>query len=290
MASSFFLSLVHFFPVNCGMLLLLSCRVDRCWELWLITHNSQFSESLGNKRKWSQLRAVAVVLTFAELPMAKFVNCFCLEAEECSTNLWQYILETMLWQSITSVLLCSVDWELLLPLLNLHPFSSLSLLQNGSDQSRRRLAVYCLKDAYLPLRLLEKLMCVINYMEMARVTGVPLSYLLARGQQIKVVSQLLRQVRGSWGPQGHRLSGSEGRLRTFQEVISFVPILFDDSPAAWWFWFKDLCPAFWSTHFWSWQHGSRVISLVAGKHDAKAFSRCFVITADLSVGSGGKPQ
>uniref|UniRef100_A0ABM5GSA5 DNA polymerase n=2 Tax=Pogona vitticeps TaxID=103695 RepID=A0ABM5GSA5_9SAUR len=67
-------------------------------------------------------------------------------------------------------------------------------LQNGTEQSRRRLAVYCLKDAYLPLRLLEKLMCVVNYMEMARVTGVPLSYLLARGQQIKVVSQLLRQA------------------------------------------------------------------------------------------------
>lgn len=37
-------------------------------------------------------------------------------------------------------------------------------------------------------------MCVINYMEMARVTGVPLSYLLSRGQQIKVISQLLRKV------------------------------------------------------------------------------------------------
>ncbi|XP_040289566.1 DNA polymerase delta catalytic subunit [Bufo bufo] len=67
-------------------------------------------------------------------------------------------------------------------------------LQNGNEQTRRRLAVYCLKDAYLPLRLLEKLMCVINYMEMARVTGVPLNYLLLRGQQIKVVSQLLRQA------------------------------------------------------------------------------------------------
>ncbi|KAG8450193.1 hypothetical protein GDO86_002726, partial [Hymenochirus boettgeri] len=66
-------------------------------------------------------------------------------------------------------------------------------LQNGNEQTRRRLAVYCLKDAYLPLRLLEKLMCIINYMEMARVTGVPLNYLLSRGQQIKVVSQLLRQ-------------------------------------------------------------------------------------------------
>jgi DNA polymerase delta subunit 1 len=66
--------------------------------------------------------------------------------------------------------------------------------QNGNEQTRRRLAVYCLKDALLPLRLLEKLMCVINYMEMARVTGVPFSYLLSRGQQIKVVSQLLRKV------------------------------------------------------------------------------------------------
>jgi DNA polymerase delta subunit 1 len=68
-------------------------------------------------------------------------------------------------------------------------------LQNGNDQTRRRLAVYCLKDAYLPLRLLDKLMCVINYMEMARVTGVPLGYLLTRGQQIKVVSQLLRKAK-----------------------------------------------------------------------------------------------
>ncbi len=30
---------------------------------------------------------------------------------------------------------------------------------------------------------------------MARVTGVPFTYLLARGQQIKVIAQLLRKVR-----------------------------------------------------------------------------------------------
>ncbi|XP_038608868.1 DNA polymerase delta catalytic subunit [Tachyglossus aculeatus] len=67
-------------------------------------------------------------------------------------------------------------------------------LQNGTDQSRRRLAVYCLKDALLPLRLLERLMVLVNAVEMARVTGVPLGYLLSRGQQVKVVSQLLRQA------------------------------------------------------------------------------------------------
>ena len=47
-----------------------------------------------------------------------------------------------------------------------------------------------LQDAYLPQRLLDKLMCVYNYIEMARVTGVPFSYLLTRGQQIKVGRRL----------------------------------------------------------------------------------------------------
>ena len=51
-----------------------------------------------------------------------------------------------------------------------------------------------MKDAYLPLRLLDKLMSVINYMEMARVTGVPLNFLVFRGQQVKVLSQLMRRV------------------------------------------------------------------------------------------------
>ncbi|KAK9449602.1 DNA polymerase family B-domain-containing protein [Limtongia smithiae] len=67
-------------------------------------------------------------------------------------------------------------------------------LQNGTPESRRRLAVYCLKDAYLPMRLMEKLMALVNYTEMARVTGVPFSFLLTRGQQIKVISQLYRKA------------------------------------------------------------------------------------------------
>ncbi|CAN1169464.1 DNA polymerase delta catalytic subunit [Linum perenne] len=71
--------------------------------------------------------------------------------------------------------------------------SIISDLQNGNAETRRRLAVYCLKDAYLPQRLLDKLMYIYNYVEMARVTGVPISFLLARGQSIKVLSQLLRK-------------------------------------------------------------------------------------------------
>jgi len=66
-------------------------------------------------------------------------------------------------------------------------------LQMGTSDTRRRLAVYCLKDAYLPQRLGDKLMLWVNYIEMARVTGVPIGWLLTRGQQIKVISQLYRK-------------------------------------------------------------------------------------------------
>lgn len=67
-------------------------------------------------------------------------------------------------------------------------------LFNGTPESRRRLALYCLKDAYLPLRLMEKLSCLENYTEMARVTGVPFNFLLSRGQQVKFISQLFRKA------------------------------------------------------------------------------------------------
>ncbi|EGO22139.1 hypothetical protein SERLADRAFT_451027 [Serpula lacrymans var. lacrymans S7.9] len=72
--------------------------------------------------------------------------------------------------------------------------SVITELQNGTPESRRRLAVYCLKDAYLPQRLLDKLMCFVNYIEMSRVTGVPFNFLLSRGQSIKVLSQLFRKA------------------------------------------------------------------------------------------------
>lgn len=73
--------------------------------------------------------------------------------------------------------------------------SIISDLQMGTPDDRRRLAVYCIKDAFLPMRLMDKLMVLVNYIEMARVTGVPLDFLLSRGQQIKVVSMLCRKCK-----------------------------------------------------------------------------------------------
>jgi DNA polymerase delta subunit 1 len=70
-------------------------------------------------------------------------------------------------------------------------YSEMGKLQRGSSSDRQRLAVYCIKDAVLPVRLMVKLMTLVNAIEMARVTGVPFAYLLERGQQIKVVAQIL---------------------------------------------------------------------------------------------------
>ncbi len=74
-------------------------------------------------------------------------------------------------------------------------YSIIGDLQAGNEETRRRLAEYCLKDALLPLRLMDKLLLMINFIEMARVTGVPIVFLLTRGQQIKVISQLYRKAR-----------------------------------------------------------------------------------------------
>jgi len=71
-------------------------------------------------------------------------------------------------------------------------YKQIEKLHQRDDESRRRIGTYCLKDAQLPMRLMEKLCCIYNYSEMARVTGVPINYLFRRGQQIKVVSQLHR--------------------------------------------------------------------------------------------------
>lgn len=88
--------------------------------------------------------------------------------------------------------------------------SIITTLQNGTPDDRRRLAVYCLKDALLPLRLLDRLMSFVNYVEMARVTGVPLNYLLTRGQQVKVLSQI------------YRYASAEGIIIPFKEKTNHI--------------------------------------------------------------------
>ena len=56
-------------------------------------------------------------------------------------------------------------------------------------------AEYCIKDTLLPHFLMDKLCNIMNLLEMAKATWVPLSYLSERGQQIKVFSQITRKAR-----------------------------------------------------------------------------------------------
>lgn len=62
------------------------------------------------------------------------------------------------------------------------PYRTIADLQATDEFTRRRLAIYCVKDAYMPMRLLDKLNTLYNLIEMCRVTGIPISYIFSRGQ------------------------------------------------------------------------------------------------------------
>jgi DNA polymerase delta subunit 1 len=65
----------------------------------------------------------------------------------------------------------------------------------GTAADRAVIAEYAAKDTVLPLRLLAKLCILENTFEMANATFCPLSYVIQRGQQIKVYSVLMRKAR-----------------------------------------------------------------------------------------------
>jgi DNA polymerase delta subunit 1 len=58
----------------------------------------------------------------------------------------------------------------------------------------RQIAEYCVKDCELPLLLMTKLAVVSNMIEMAKATHVPMEFLIPRGQQIKVFSQIMKRL------------------------------------------------------------------------------------------------
>ncbi|KAI5170722.1 DNA polymerase delta subunit 1 [Nematocida sp. LUAm3] len=76
-------------------------------------------------------------------------------------------------------------------------YSEIPKLFKGSKETRKRLGTYCMKDALLPLQIIFKKNLLINYCELARVTGVPLEYLVNRGQGVRVLSQIVRAAKKS---------------------------------------------------------------------------------------------
>lgn len=65
----------------------------------------------------------------------------------------------------------------------------------GDSKSRSVVADYCVQDTALPLRLMENRCMMPNLIEMSRVTCTPFTWLIRRGEQIKVFSQLSKELR-----------------------------------------------------------------------------------------------
>jgi DNA polymerase elongation subunit (family B) len=68
-------------------------------------------------------------------------------------------------------------------------------LQEGSDDDRKIVAVYCIQDCALCNYLIDKLKLITNNIGMANVCSVPLSYLFLRGQGVKIFSLVSHQCR-----------------------------------------------------------------------------------------------
>ena len=67
--------------------------------------------------------------------------------------------------------------------------------RTGNAAKLGEVADYCMKDTELPIQIMEKLFTVENLIEMAKATWVPMNYLVERGQQIKVFSQVAKKAR-----------------------------------------------------------------------------------------------
>lgn len=66
---------------------------------------------------------------------------------------------------------------------------------NNAPDKMQRVCEYCMQDAYLVLDLIEKLCILPNYLEMSKSTRVPINWLLTKGQQCKVFSQIAYEAR-----------------------------------------------------------------------------------------------
>ena len=79
--------------------------------------------------------------------------------------------------------------------IDMPPKEMFKRFEEGDAEKLAEVAEYCVKDTLLPHQLLDKLCILLNLLEMAKATWVPLCYLSERGQQIKVFSLLSRKAR-----------------------------------------------------------------------------------------------
>jgi DNA polymerase elongation subunit (family B) len=101
-------------------------------------------------------------------------------------------------KSYTSYTLGFVSTEILKETKHdLTPKQIFDYYKDGSLDKITTIAEYCIQDTVLPQRIIDKMNILINLIEMAKVTRVPLDYLITRGQQVKVFSQITETSRNA---------------------------------------------------------------------------------------------
>lgn len=69
------------------------------------------------------------------------------------------------------------------------------MYERGTPDDLKVINSYCIQDTYLLQKLVDKQLILPSIIQLANVTFVPISYLLTRGQTIKVMSQIMRKAR-----------------------------------------------------------------------------------------------
>ena len=75
------------------------------------------------------------------------------------------------------------------------PYQLFQIIEEKIPHQVAKVCNYCVQDTDLVIRLMEKLCILTNFVEMAKSTRVPVDWLLTRGQQCKVYSQLAYETR-----------------------------------------------------------------------------------------------
>ena len=105
-------------------------------------------------------------------------------------------------------------------------------LSKGSDADRAIVAKYCIQDCNLVHHLMNKIDVVTGYVEMASICSVPMSFLVLRGQGIKLTSYVAKKCmeKGTLMPDLDRSGENEG----YEGAIVLPPkcSMYMDNPVA----------------------------------------------------------
>ena len=105
-------------------------------------------------------------------------------------------------------------------------------LANGTASDRAIVAKYCIQDCNLVHHLLNKIDVITGYIEMSRICSVPISFLVFRGQGIKLTSYVAKKCRekGTLMPDLEKSTKSDG----YEGAIVLPPkcSMYMDNPVA----------------------------------------------------------